>query len=198
MVGHVLYVREQSVVMSSWTQYNRVDILLNTHNRQPITRLWFLLRFWLLKILQQSAEHQLIWIIIWVDKLHQNRPISQIPQCIRQLSHYALFCNRNNGNVHISVTEWCIMGYGTGALWDLCNRSIECFSLLIFFVLGHCKDDVSKYRMKYLDIPWCCNIASAIMIILALVIGAKVWHKSVNQLWKCWDIFLSTKYRGDH
>ena len=26
--------------------------------------------------------------------------------------------------VHISVTKWCIVGYGTGALWDLWNGSI--------------------------------------------------------------------------
>ena len=26
--------------------------------------------------------------------------------------------------VHISVTKWCIVGYGTGAWWDLCPRSI--------------------------------------------------------------------------
>ena len=24
--------------------------------------------------------------------------------------------------VHISVTKWCIVEYGTGAMWDLCNR----------------------------------------------------------------------------
>ena len=48
-------------------------------------------------------------------------PISQIPLCIWQISHNAPFCNRN---VHISVTKWCIVGYGTGALWDLYNRSI--------------------------------------------------------------------------
>ena len=44
-----------------------------------------------------------------------NRPISQIPQCIKQLSHNAPFCNI----VHISVTKWYIVGYGTDALWDL-------------------------------------------------------------------------------
>ena len=44
-----------------------------------------------------------------------------LPQCTRQISHNAAFCNRN---VHISVTKWCIVGYGTGALWDLCNRSV--------------------------------------------------------------------------
>ena len=27
-------------------------------------------------------------------------------------------------HVPISLTKWCIMGYGTDALWDLCNRSI--------------------------------------------------------------------------
>ena len=27
--------------------------------------------------------------------------------------------------VHISVTKWCIVGYGIGALWDLCTRSIH-------------------------------------------------------------------------
>ena len=27
--------------------------------------------------------------------------------------------------VHISVTKRCIVGYGTGVLWDLCNRSID-------------------------------------------------------------------------
>ena len=50
-----------------------------------------------------------------------SRPISQILYCIRQISHKASFCSRN---VHISVTKWCIMGYGTDALWVLCNRTI--------------------------------------------------------------------------
>ena len=34
-------------------------------------------------------------------------------------------------HVHISVTNWCIVGYGTGALLDLCNRSIDYKSSLI-------------------------------------------------------------------
>ena len=28
-------------------------------------------------------------------------------------------------HVHISATKWCIVGYGTGALWDLCDSSID-------------------------------------------------------------------------
>ena len=39
----------------------------------------------------------------------------------------APFCNRN---VHISVTKWCIVGYGTDALWDLFNRPITSCSFL--------------------------------------------------------------------
>ena len=27
-------------------------------------------------------------------------------------------------HVHISVTKWCIVGYGSGTCWDLCDRSI--------------------------------------------------------------------------
>ena len=27
-------------------------------------------------------------------------------------------------HVHIAVTKWCLVGCGTGALWNLCNRSI--------------------------------------------------------------------------
>ena len=45
------------------------------------------------------------------------RPIPQIPRCIRQIPRNAPFCNRN-------VTKRCLVGYGTGALWDMCNRSI--------------------------------------------------------------------------
>ena len=52
---------------------------------------------------------------LWTGLFHTR------PQCIRQISHSAPFCSRN---MHISVTKWCIVGYGNGALWDLCNRSL--------------------------------------------------------------------------
>ena len=51
----------------------------------------------------------------------QNWVISQIPHCTRQISHNAPFLTEN---VHISVTKWYIVRYGTGTLWDLCNRKI--------------------------------------------------------------------------
>ena len=65
------------------------------------------------------------------DNSPNNRPSSQIPQCIRQISHNAPFCNRN---VHISVSSWCIVGYGTGALWELfVKRSMAAGSRGPFF-----------------------------------------------------------------
>ena len=37
--------------------------------------------------------------------------------------------------VQISVTKWCIVGYGTGALWDLYNRYLCC---ALFWWWQHC------------------------------------------------------------
>ena len=52
-----------------------------------------------------------------------NRPISQVPQCIDQISHNAPFCNIN---VH---TKSCIVWCGTSVLWDLHNGSIRLLTL---------------------------------------------------------------------
>ena len=46
-----------------------------------------------------------------------NRLNSLIPQCIRQTSHNAPFVTKICTLVQISVTKWCIEGYGTGELW---------------------------------------------------------------------------------
>ena len=48
-----------------------------------------------------------------------NRPISQVPECIRQISHNASFCNRNVHTcahfcykmVHCVIWDWCIVGF---------------------------------------------------------------------------------------
>ena len=60
-------------------------------------------------------------------------PISKIPKCNWQISHDAPFHNKSvNMCVHISVSKWCIVGYGTGAsynetnaLWHVCHRFIS-------------------------------------------------------------------------
>ena len=51
--------------------------------------------------------------------------IPQISQCIWQICYGAPFCNRNmHTYIHIPLTKWCIVGYGTGALPDLCSSSL--------------------------------------------------------------------------
>ena len=47
---------------------------------------------------------------------HVLNPTLQEHIYIYYISHNAPFWNRN---VHISVTKWCIVGYGTVALWGL-------------------------------------------------------------------------------
>ena len=80
-----------------------------------------LCRHWLRFV---AWQHRAItWPNVDLSSVRSNRLISQIPRCIRQLSHNATFCNMCT-RVHISVTKWCIVGYGTASLWDLCNRSM--------------------------------------------------------------------------
>ena len=63
-----------------------------------------------------------------VQRLFSNGPISQIPQCIGQISRNEPFCNRNMhmygtlsdmGLVHYEILDWCIVGCGIRALWDM-------------------------------------------------------------------------------
>ena len=78
---------------------------------------------------------------------HHNRPMSQIPQCMRQISHNAPFYNRNV-QVHISVIKWCILGYRAGTLWDQCNRSVNHGWKLTHWSLNYWTL-VGKYNMYF-------------------------------------------------
>ena len=60
-------------------------------------------------------------LVIWSGAVQKVTETSQIPQCTCPISHNTPLWNRN---VHISVPMWCTVGYGTGALWDLWDRSI--------------------------------------------------------------------------
>ena len=55
---------------------------------------------------------------LWVDfnKSH-NAPVS----CLTMHHFVTEMCT----HVHISVTQWCIVRHETGALWDLCNISVD-------------------------------------------------------------------------
>ena len=53
------------------------------------------------------------WFGVWYIG---NRPVTQIPQCTRPISHSAHF-------VHISVTKWGIVWYLSNAFWCVCPVS---------------------------------------------------------------------------
>ena len=59
------------------------------------------------------------------ESLLVNKPILEIPQCTCSISHNTPHWNRNE---HISVPKWCVVGYRTGALWDLQDCSIVMYS----------------------------------------------------------------------
>ena len=60
--------------------------------------------------------------------ISHNRPISQIPQCIRQISYNAPFCDRNvhpyahfcHKMVYCGIWNWCIAGFVQQVYW--CQR----------------------------------------------------------------------------
>ena len=111
-----------------------------------------------------------------------SRPISQISQCTCLISHNAPFrteiprCTRpkyHNAPFRTEMCtimwpEWCIVGYGTGALWDLWNSLIVwlwykrsfsyrpcCFFALFCFLFFHCdcvsaSETILEMLVKYI------------------------------------------------
>ena len=61
------------------------------------------------------------WLLRVMNRKITNRPVSQVPQCTRHMSHNALFLTEMFKHVHYSVTKWCIVEHGTKALWDFWN-----------------------------------------------------------------------------
>ena len=73
-------------------------------------------------------NHGVISIHLYTYHL-QDRHISQIPLCKSDkyaTSHHIVpEMGTYSDHVHISVTQWCIVGYGVCALWDLCHSLIR-------------------------------------------------------------------------
>ena len=65
------------------------------------------------------CKHAKIWqTLARIDPSHKSHNVSPKYPTIHR------FVTEMCTQVHISVSNWCIVGYGTGALWDLCNKSI--------------------------------------------------------------------------
>ena len=118
-----------------------------------------------------------IWCPLSVQTLcmfyHCKSPISQIPQCASPISHNASFCNRN---VHISVTKWCIVGYRTGAPWDLHNRFNAAWYVILCYDCHNMGECYSK--------EWWLNL-----------IPSKIWQeKCLRKLHLLWLNSISYIY----
>ena len=77
-----------------------------------------------------------------------NRPVAQIPQCTRPISHDAPFCNRNVHTcahfcykiVHCGISVWCIVGfvnYGDAFLMHPSHNGIIIFRIMFLWILKH-------------------------------------------------------------
>ena len=75
----------------------------------------------------------------WKESIHfemgtcfPNSPISQIPQCIRQISHNVPLCERNVHTciyffykmVHCGIWDWCIVGFFQQVFWHGSNTHV--------------------------------------------------------------------------
>ena len=60
------------------------------------------------------------------------------------------FLTKMYTHVHIFATKWCIVGYGTGALWDFCNRSIL-FNVLTLWDMGK----MIAYQKTIFSVAFC-------------------------------------------
>ena len=95
------------------------------------------------------------------------RPISQIPQCIRQISHNASFCNRN---VHMA------MPFENGDFWQTCphlRRQNKYFWIVRFLATGiifkrnswvTTRIKIKILSNEFLAILFCINKSKLLMI----------------------------------
>ena len=108
-------------------------------------------------MLTESTHFQSSSFSLW-QWINLTNSVAQITQCTSSISHNAPFCNRNvHTHVDISVTKWCIVGYGTGALCDLCNRS----HFIVNPIISLWSSDAYMHTMPSLFQIMACGLFSA-------------------------------------
>ena len=130
-----------------------------------------LLVFFLFSMSRNTNHKPDYWIFNMVTFISKfDRPISQIPQCIRQMSHNAPFCNR-------IVQHICTFLLRNDALWDM--------------RLGH-RGFAQQVYCLILSSVWCTNIYTRKIILLSknerrLNYKISQWHYSI---WYWSDTFI--------
>ena len=74
---------------------------------------------------QFSTAHSVNIAFHYLSKEGNKPSIGPSHKCIRQISHNTLFCNRNVNICAHFCYKTLRVGYGTGALCDLCSRSFQ-------------------------------------------------------------------------
>ena len=106
-----------------------------------------------------------------IDPSHESHNVSDI---YPTMHHFTEMCT----HVHIYFTKWCIVGCGTGAVWDLCNRSIEVVHAVLLFVTHHFMLLSKSYFLyDFLDkakisswFPFCCCKWPGVLQCLVLIL----------------------------
>ena len=126
------------------------------------------------------------WLFVFsidILDLHSYRPISQILQCIRQMSHNAPFCNRNVHTcahfcykvVHCGMYDWCIVGFVQQAYylivpirrvwWDSLGNFSSSWSSISHPNIGLSCPQYKQISILYWDLAICLAIQLLISVI---------------------------------
>ena len=107
----------------------------------------------------QSRQHRRALEYIWASFVY-NKSIEQIPQCFRRISRNVLFCNGNEHTHALFCYNVMYVGYWTGALCDLCNRSFCCikFCLIVMNLHYHPHDVIVGNGWSTFIMLWLKNI----------------------------------------
>ena len=140
-------------------------------------------RFWYVKYATAEPMHAFVLSMNYIDQSHN----SQIPHCIRWISHNAKFFNRNVHmcakctHMHISVKNGALWAM-YHALWDLCDRFTRTQEMHPIFYSGFERNNIWK-----INNPW--NIGGLDMGYLIWMIPLGSWLL----MWSLWLPYWFTK-----
>ena len=69
-------------------------------------------------------------------------------KCLKKIKKTGTVCllhSQYHAHVHISVTKWCLVGYGTGALWHVRNMSIDLVLLKVEYFVSAQKEFIADW-----------------------------------------------------
>ena len=94
----------------------------------------------------------------------------------------------------ISVAQWCIVGYGTGTLWDIWNGSIGLHEKIMIFNPFQVNNGKNYnkipgwYRSWQMVLQWILNLLNSFSVIYSIILFADLYHNWIN--WIMWSQLL--------